>query len=73
MAEEKRRRKEDPKKHYERNYRFQKAHVKQVSLKLNDNTDADVIEFLGNLENQRAFILAAIRKAMEEQKNNPAE
>ncbi len=53
--------------------KFEKERLVQVKLALNDNTDKDIIDFLETVPSKRAFILAAIRKAMEEQKNNPAE
>lgn len=68
---EKRRRREDPKKHATRNYRFEQAHLVQVKLALNDNTDRDIIDFLETVPSKRGFILAAIRKAMAEQKKDP--
>lgn len=73
MAEEKRWRREDPAKVAARHAKFAKAHIKQFKIDLNDNTDADVIEFLETVPSKRGFVLAAIRKAMEEQNNNPAE
>lgn len=68
---ERKRKKEDPKKHAARNYRFEQAHLVQVKLALNDNTDKDILDFLETVPSKRGFILEAIRKAMAEQKKNP--
>lgn len=57
-------RKENPENVYKRQIRFQKEHIKQVSLKLNDRTDADIITFLDTLDNKRAYILGLIRADM---------
>lgn len=68
---EKRWRREDPEKVRARHIKFEKAHLVQVKLALNDNTDKDVIDFLETVPSKRAFILAAIRAAMAEQKKDP--
>lgn len=48
--------------------KFEKAHLKQIKLALNDNTDADVIEFLDSLDNKRGYILDLIRSDMARRK-----
>lgn len=41
--------------------KYAKTHVKQISFKLNINTDADAIEKLANVPNVRAYLLQLIR------------
>lgn len=73
MAEEKRWKREDPAKVQARRKKYAQAHHVQLNIALIDNTDQDIIDFLATVTSKRGFVLAAIRKAMEEQKNNPAE
>lgn len=49
--------------------KFEKERTKQIGIRLNDRTDADIIAFLDKLDNKRAFILAAIRSAMAAEQN----
>ena len=48
--------------------KYAKTHIKQISFKLNINTDADAIEKLANVPNVRAYLLELIR---EDMKKNP--
>ena len=73
MAEEKRWKKEDPKNVRARQEKYAKAHHIQLNIALNDNTDKDIIDFLETVPSKRGYVLAAVRKAMEEQKRNPAD
>lgn len=41
--------------------KYAKTHIKQISFKLNINTDADAIEKLANVPNVRAYLLDLIR------------
>lgn len=41
-----------------------KEHTTQYKLRLNNNTDADIIAFLSKLENKQGFIKELIRKEM---------
>lgn len=44
---------------------YDKTNTKRVNLKLNNRTDADIIEKLGQVENIQGFIKAIIRNEME--------
>lgn len=46
--------------------KYIKEHIRVFRLKLNDRTDADMIEHLNNKENMTAYIKALIRKDMEQ-------
>ena len=45
--------------------KFEKEKTKQFPIRLNVNTDADVITFLESLENKRGYILNLIRADMD--------
>ena len=45
--------------------KYAKTHVKQISFKLNVNTDADVIDKLANVPNIRGYLLQLIRADIE--------
>lgn len=45
-----------------------KEHTTQFKLRLNNNTDADIIEFLKSLPNKQGFLKELIRKEIEAQK-----
>lgn len=45
--------------------KYAKTHVKQISFKLNVNTDADVIDKLANVPNIRGYLLDLIRADMK--------
>lgn len=42
--------------------KYDKAHTKQIKLKLNLETDRDIIEYLDQLENKQGYIKELIRK-----------
>ena len=74
MAEDKDRNKdrwkrEDPEKRAARHLKFEKEHLKQVKLALNENTDADIIAFLDTIDNKRAYLLGLIRADMSKRKS----
>lgn len=48
--------------------KFEKERTKQLNIRLNDRTDADVIEFLDSLDNKRGYILDLIRSDMARRK-----
>ena len=41
--------------------KYDAAHTTQIHLKLNNKTDADILAFLGQLDNVQGFIKDAIR------------
>lgn len=41
--------------------KYAKRHVKQISLKLNDNTDRDILDRLAQEDNVQGYIKALIR------------
>ena len=47
-----------------RNSEYDKNNVKQITLKLNMNTESDLIEFLDTKENKQGYIKELIRKDM---------
>lgn len=47
---------------YESQERYDKANTIQVKLKLNKNTDADIIERLDSVDNRQGYIKELIRK-----------
>ena len=44
--------------------RYDKIHTKQIMMKLNKGTDADIIEHLGTVGNVQGYIKALIRADM---------
>ena len=44
--------------------KYNKAHTKQVTLRLNKRTEADIIEWLGKADNKQGYIKALIRADM---------
>lgn len=50
------------------NNKFNKANTKVVSLRLNYNTDADIIEKLDNVKSKMGYIKTLIRKDLEKDK-----
>ena len=47
------------------NAKYDKANTKGIYLKLNKNTDADIIERLDEIENVQGYIKTLIRKDMD--------
>ena len=45
-------------------YKYNKAHTKQITLRLNKRTDADIIEHLQGLGNKQGYIKRLIRLDM---------
>lgn len=45
-------------------YKYNKAHTKQVTLRLNKRTEADIIEWLDRADNKQGYIKALIRADM---------
>lgn len=45
--------------------KYDKAHTKGIYLKLNKETDADIIEYLEEVENVQGYIKTLIRKDMD--------
>lgn len=46
--------------------RYDKQHTKQIALKLNKKTDADVLTRLGRVGNMQGYIKKLIRKDIDE-------
>lgn len=53
--------KKTPKKYYESQAKYDAIHARYFSLKLNDKTDADIIEVLDKHHSKQAFIKEAVR------------
>lgn len=47
------------------NARYDKANTKQIALKLNKNTDADILAWLEAEQNVQGYIKSLIRKDIE--------
>ena len=41
--------------------KFEKERTKQLNIRLNDRTDADIIAFLDTIDNKRGYLLDLIR------------
>ena len=50
------------------NNKFNKANTKMVSLRLNYNTDADIIQKLNEVDSKMGYIKELIRKDMQAKK-----
>ena len=50
------------------NNKFNKANTRMVSLRLNYNTDADIIKRLDEVDSKMGYIKELIRKDMQTQK-----
>lgn len=48
-------------------YRYDRSNTQQVTLKLNKNTDADVLMKLDSMENRQGYIKELVRKDMREE------
>lgn len=44
--------------------KYDAAHTRQIMLKLNTKTDADILEHLDTMDNKQGYIKALIRKDM---------
>lgn len=54
-------------KKYEPQERYDKANTVRVAIKLNKNTDADILEYLEKSGNKQGLIKALIRKEIEKE------
>lgn len=54
----------------EHNIEYQKENCKQFALKLNINTDSDIIEFMKNLDNKQGFIKELLRNEIKKLNRN---
>ena len=52
------------------NNKFNKANTRMVSLRLNYNTDADIIKRLDEVDSKMGYIKELIRKDMQTKKNS---
>lgn len=43
------------------NARYDKENTTRIGMKLNNNTDADILEWLDSLENRQGYLKALIR------------
>lgn len=50
-------------------YKYDKNNTKQIMLKLNKKTDADILETLGKKRNKQGYIKELIRQDIEKQQN----
>jgi len=50
--------------------RYDKQHTKQIALKLNKKTDADVLARLGRVGNMQGYIKKLIREDIDEIQSN---
>lgn len=46
------------------NARYDRAHTRQIVMKLNKNTDADILDWLDSMENKQGYLKALIRADM---------
>lgn len=53
---------------YEKQTEWDLKNTTQIKLKLNNRTDADIIEWVKSLDNKQGTIKAIIRKHIREQK-----
>lgn len=49
------------------NAKYDASHTKQVKLKLNLETDKDILDWLDDMDNKQGYIKALIRADMERQ------
>lgn len=48
--------------------KYNKTKMVNVSIRVNKNTDADVVEYLKTIDNKRAYLLKLIREDMAKKK-----
>lgn len=55
------------------NYEWEKANTTMLTVKLNNRTDADIIEFLGTVPNKQGLIKELLKQAAQQakQKDDP--
>ena len=51
------------------NMKYEKNNIRRVLIKLNINTDADILEKLGSVMNKQGYIKQLIRKDIAEDQN----
>ena len=56
-------------KKYEPQERYDKANTVRVAIKLNKNTDADILEYLEKSGNKQGLIKALIRQEIERERS----
>lgn len=49
-------------------WKYDKANTKRLYIKLNRNTDDDILEYLDKIENKQGFIKELIRAKMKEER-----
>ena len=49
----------------ENSIKYDKVNTKRVYIKLNKNTDKDILDYLGNIPNKQGYIKELIRKDMK--------
>ena len=54
---------------YASDIKYKKNNTKQIALRLNYNTDADILEKLENVENTQGYIKSLIRADIDKHKN----
>lgn len=47
--------------------KYDKENTKRVFIKLNKNTDKDILDYLGGIPNKQGYIKELIRKDMKQQ------
>lgn len=47
-------------------WEYERTHCTRVSIKLNNNSDADIISYLDILDNKQGYIKSLIRKDINE-------
>ena len=50
-------------------HKYDKENTKQIALRLNKKTDADVLEMLEHVPSKQGYIKELIRRDIEERKN----
>lgn len=53
----------------ERQAEYDATHCTQIKMKLNNKTDADIIQFLGTLKNKQGYLKSLIRADIENRSN----
>lgn len=56
-----------PKTKSEIQWKYDRANTTRVSIKLNNKTDEDIIQYMASLENKQGYIKELIREDMKKQ------
>ena len=56
-----------PKTKSEIQWKYDRANTTRVSIKLNNKTDEDIIQYLASMENKQGYIKELIREDMKKQ------